>query len=560
MSTVPIPFLSLLRKFISEISVKNGSKRAPGRPGIFTSLVRAAAIPSLGYFFGWNSHLRLSSVSYKDEDESVNALGEENRHPEKESLKDSTNLREKNPMDNGNDKGRATPNPKGRQYDPEQPIYQLMNNPALCDPIRTPRNPIVLAHGLYGFDVRGFTGWPKVQIHYWSDVLQVLRKKVGAEVIVTRVPSTGSIQERASVMHEGLKLDAKGRQINFIAHSMGGLDCRHLISNIRPTEYTPLSLMTVCTPHRGSPFMDWLMENIGIGTLRQPLPGVTPPSPAVPLPSSIISFIDSPAYSNLTSNYLNIHFNPSTPDSPDVKYWSIGAHTNGMSFFHPLWLPKLILDGFEEKLLKQGIQSSGNDGLVTVDSARWGEFLGVLEGCDHWDIRGAGGLSAHYIEEGNEKTEVDASEESKWSWSDWQRFLGVWGEDKAKRAARDTLSDVESTRGQEKRLESANIVRALEDPDAKRRMVDEVSGQSDASKDAVKNGSSTMGNMLDWVVDNVGAVKEPIKLVVERTAAIAGSGKKSEESLKEEEKRKPPRFDLEKFYIALSRKLYDEGL
>ncbi|KIM24682.1 hypothetical protein M408DRAFT_331653, partial [Serendipita vermifera MAFF 305830] len=95
-----------------------------------------------------------------------------------------------------------------------------MNNPALCDPIRTPRNPIVLAHGLYGFDVRGFTGWPKVQIHYWSDVLQVLRKKVGAEVIVTRVPSTGSIQERASVMHEGLKLDAKGRQINFIAHSM----------------------------------------------------------------------------------------------------------------------------------------------------------------------------------------------------------------------------------------------------------------------------------------------------------------------------------------------------
>jgi hypothetical protein len=27
-----------------------------------------------------------------------------------------------------------------------------------------------------------------------------------------------------------------------------------------------------------------------------------------------------------------------------------------------------------------------------------------------------------------------------------------------------------------------------------------------------------------------------------------------------EEKMKPPRFDLEKFYIALSRKLYDEGL
>lgn len=24
----------------------------------------------------------------------------------------------------------------------------------------------------------------------------------------------------------------------------------------------------------------------------------------------------------------------------------------------------------------------GNDGLVTVQSAKWGEFLGILEGCD----------------------------------------------------------------------------------------------------------------------------------------------------------------------------------
>jgi hypothetical protein len=43
--------------------------------------------------------------------------------------------------------------------------------------------------GLYGFDVRGFSGWPNIQIHYWSDVLEVLRKKVGVEVIVTRAPS-----------------------------------------------------------------------------------------------------------------------------------------------------------------------------------------------------------------------------------------------------------------------------------------------------------------------------------------------------------------------------------
>lgn len=41
-----------------------------------------------------------------------------------------------------------TPNSKnGQQYDPNSPIYQLMNNPALDDPLRRPRNPIVLSHG-----------------------------------------------------------------------------------------------------------------------------------------------------------------------------------------------------------------------------------------------------------------------------------------------------------------------------------------------------------------------------------------------------------------------------
>jgi triacylglycerol lipase len=48
-----------------------------------------------------------------------------------------------------------------------------------------------------------------------------------------------------------------GRGVNLMAHSMGGLDCRYLISKVRPEEYTPLSLTTFSTPHHGSPFMDW---------------------------------------------------------------------------------------------------------------------------------------------------------------------------------------------------------------------------------------------------------------------------------------------------------------
>ena len=113
-----------------------------------------------------------------------------------------------------------------------------------------------------------------MRMHYWANVLQILRERLGAEVIVTAVPPyvhlstclyvivslscrTGSISSRAEALHSQLREKVKGRGLNLLAHSMGGLDCRHLISHIKPQEYAPLSLMSVSTPHRGSPFMDW---------------------------------------------------------------------------------------------------------------------------------------------------------------------------------------------------------------------------------------------------------------------------------------------------------------
>lgn len=42
--------------------------------------------------------------------------------------------------------------------------------------------------GLYGFDVRGPSTFPSLRMQYWSNVLNILRNKVGAEVIVTAVP------------------------------------------------------------------------------------------------------------------------------------------------------------------------------------------------------------------------------------------------------------------------------------------------------------------------------------------------------------------------------------
>lgn len=49
----------------------------------------------------------------------------------------------------------------------QSPIMRLLTNPALRCPIRTPRYPIVLCHGLYGFDVLGPSAYPRLQLHYW---------------------------------------------------------------------------------------------------------------------------------------------------------------------------------------------------------------------------------------------------------------------------------------------------------------------------------------------------------------------------------------------------------
>jgi triacylglycerol lipase len=39
-----------------------------------------------------------------------------------------------------------------------------------------------------------------------------------------------------------------------------------------------------------------------------------------------------------------------------------------------------------------GKEYQGNDGLVSVSSARWGEFLGTVDRAHHWELRGEGGL------------------------------------------------------------------------------------------------------------------------------------------------------------------------
>ncbi|OLL25230.1 Lipase 2 [Neolecta irregularis DAH-3] len=165
--------------------------------------------------------------------------------------------------------------------------------------------PLVLCHGLFGFDTINL--FPKAlslssvaPISYWRGIKEVLEAN-DIEVIITRVPQSATIQERAQVLAEEMRIK-------------GGLDARYLISKIRCKGVK--SLTTVVTPHRGSSFADYCCEFIG--TERQP---------------RIYHFLKSlgletGAFEQLTAKYMIDQFNPDVGNLPDVGYFSYGAAMN----------------------------------------------------------------------------------------------------------------------------------------------------------------------------------------------------------------------------------------
>jgi triacylglycerol lipase len=74
--------------------------------------------------------------------------------------------------------------------------------------------------------------------------------------------------------------------------------------------------------------------------------------------------------------YLTEVFNPQTPDHPDVTYFSFAGRKK-LSHLHPLYLFQQVLD--------TNGQAGENDGLVTVESSRWGEFVDILP-LDHAEM------------------------------------------------------------------------------------------------------------------------------------------------------------------------------
>jgi len=216
------------------------------------------------------------------------------------------------------------------------------------------RAPLVLVHGLLGFDEIKVCGYRVAS--YFPGIPELLRR-AGNVVRVARVGKTSGVADRAAHLKAYLDRELPNEPVHLLAHSMGGLDARYMVSRLGMAERV-LSLTTIGTPHRGTSFADW-----GVRRLDRVL------GPLFELFS-----IPRQAFYDLTTTRCQ-QFNSDVPDMPQVRYFSVaGRHDGSWRSMHWKFLHNVVRKAEGE-----------NDGVVSLDSARYGESCEVWDG-DHLSL------------------------------------------------------------------------------------------------------------------------------------------------------------------------------
>lgn len=243
-------------------------------------------------------------------------------------------------------------------------LSAVRDETALC---RT-RYPLVMLHGIGFRDLEFF--------NYWGRIPRELERN-GASVFYGNQPAAGSVEQNAAalrLMIESVLEESGCDKVNVIAHSKGGLDARYMISSLNMAGKVA-SLTTISSPHRGCPVADSVQKApkgfyalIGRSLDRYcAMLGDRRPEFEVASLQSTTEYTD--------------RFNRDNPDVPGVYYQS---YASLMRFF--------FSDGlFLVPYIMTYATRGPNDGLVDVESAKWGDFRGVIStkgwrGVSHSDM------------------------------------------------------------------------------------------------------------------------------------------------------------------------------
>lgn len=224
--------------------------------------------------------------------------------------------------------------------------------------------PILLAHGIARFDeipqqlLKLDNSWID-SVHYFKEIRSSL-EKAGFTVFHSGVRWANSVDERADDLWFNNILPRYKQhktRLNIVAHSMGGLDVRHLVYKYRnrpqiKPEDVIASISTISTPHLGTVFADWGTKNNDELRLFARQFGV-----------SIDGFWDltqtrTRQFNEKAAEYESRLYDPV---KGKVKFFTYAGRQDMFSIFTPLKASYHIIF----------VSEGENDGLVSVRSAKW---------------------------------------------------------------------------------------------------------------------------------------------------------------------------------------------
>jgi triacylglycerol lipase len=219
--------------------------------------------------------------------------------------------------------------------------------------------PIVLVHGDPGFTTIG-------PIDYFFEIPATLAQD-GFQVFVPD-PRGDTIAERARSLADQIlaKYPDPATRVNVVAHSAGGIDIRYAISTLGLGAKVA-SATTLAAPHRGC-----RVNDLSVAIFPASMPGWL---------TAIVDVVGFDTDPEFTTGAMAT-FNQANADDPRVAYfsWAGVADPRGTTgcVVDPLFLLSWsILDATE----------GPSDGVVSVESARWGTFRGTVP-ADHLNIVG----------------------------------------------------------------------------------------------------------------------------------------------------------------------------
>ncbi len=210
----------------------------------------------------------------------------------------------------------------------------------------------VFVYGFLGFDRIGPSSLGIAYFRHLADAFAGLQVRW---LVANGIPAGGTVAARAEALRRFLD-QHEARNVVLIAHSMGGLDCRHLIHALDDRRRVSC-LITVGTPHRGTPLARWALT--GDGLLRP-----------------LVRALGKDGLRDLTPESC-AERNQMIGDRADVRYLSVAG-------MRPSAEQALLF----RTLLPDVMGPEGpHDGFVPVASAKWGDFIATVR-ADHFELVG----------------------------------------------------------------------------------------------------------------------------------------------------------------------------